>query len=127
MHARIPLFALVVALALGACSDTQPAPAAADAAPPTPAGLTAGKHAFTAADGSSMPYEVTGAGDATVVLIHCWMCDRTYWSEQVPVLAERYRTITLDLPGHGEASAGRLPGRSLALAKTSPRSYASST
>ena len=111
MHARTPLLVLVVALALAACSDTQPAPV--DAAPPTPSAqsaqsrLTAGKHTFTATDGSSIPYEVTGAGDATVVLVHCWMCDRTYWSAQVPVLAERYRTITLDLPGHGEASAGR--------------------
>jgi pimeloyl-ACP methyl ester carboxylesterase len=96
-----------LSLAVAACRDTSSAPAAADAATPTPSGLTAGKHTFTAADGSTIPYEVTGAGDATVVLVHCWMCDRTYWSAQVPVLAERYRTITLDLPGHGEASADR--------------------
>jgi pimeloyl-ACP methyl ester carboxylesterase len=62
---------------------------------------------FTVTDGSQIPYEVAGAGDATVVLVHCWMCNRSFWSEQVPVLAERYRTITLDLPGHGEASSGR--------------------
>lgn len=100
------MLTLVVGLALAACSDTQPATESAPA-PAVPAGLTAGRHVFTAADGSSIPYEVAGSGDATVVLVHCWMCDRTYWSAQVPVLAERYRTITLDLPGHGEASADR--------------------
>jgi pimeloyl-ACP methyl ester carboxylesterase len=100
---------LVVALALcfAACQGSPPAEDAAPPPPAVPTGLTAGAHVFTATDGSTMPYEVTGAGEATVVLVHCWMCDRSYWSAQVPVLAERYRTIALDLPGHGEASAGR--------------------
>jgi pimeloyl-ACP methyl ester carboxylesterase len=95
--------ALVVVISgmLAACDAAPPA------APPIPSGLTPGAHVFTAADGSTIPYEVAGAGDATVVLVHCWMCDRTFWSAQVPVLAERYRTLALDLPGHGEASAGR--------------------
>lgn len=69
--------------------------------------LTPGEHQWTAADGNVIPYTVTGAGDATVVLVHCWMCDRTFWSEQVPALSERYRTLALDLPGHGEATANR--------------------
>ena len=98
----------VFALSLGfvACEASPPA-AEAPATAEVPSGLSPGEHSFTTADGSTIPYEVTGTGDATVVLVHCWMCDRTYWSEQVPVLAERYRTITLDLPGHGEASATR--------------------
>jgi pimeloyl-ACP methyl ester carboxylesterase len=54
-----------------------------------------------------MPYAVVGGGEVTVVLVHCWMCDRTFWSTQVPVLAKSYRAVTLDLPGHGAASAER--------------------
>lgn len=103
--------ALVVCIALvfglAACKASPPAEEAAPPAPAVPTGLTPGAHTFTTADGSTLPYEVAGEGDATVVLVHCWMCDRSYWSAQVPVLAARYRTITLDLPGHGEASAGR--------------------
>jgi pimeloyl-ACP methyl ester carboxylesterase len=69
--------------------------------------LVAGEHTFTTADGNRMPYTVAGAGDVTVVLVHCWMCNRTFWSEQVPVLSRQYRTVAVDLPGHGDATADR--------------------
>jgi pimeloyl-ACP methyl ester carboxylesterase len=74
-----------------------------------PQGLVAGEHVWTTPDGIDMPYEVAGKTDAevTVVFVHCWMCDRTFWDAQLPVLAERYRTVTLDLPGHGEAGSDR--------------------
>ena len=63
---------------------------------------------YTTADGNRMPYEIAGRGDVTVLLVHCWMCDRTFWAAQVPVLAEHYRTIAIDLPGHGEATDARV-------------------
>src|SRR5690606_11828488 len=69
--------------------------------------LAPGEHAWKTADGNRMPYTVAGRGAATVVLVHCWMCERTFWSEQVPVLARHYRVLALDLPGHGEATAER--------------------
>jgi pimeloyl-ACP methyl ester carboxylesterase len=81
--------------------------------PPEPAeqsdkaALAPGEYTFTTGDGNRMPYTVAGSGEVTVVLVHCWMCDRTFWSEQVPVLAPHYRTIAVDLPGHGEATAER--------------------
>jgi pimeloyl-ACP methyl ester carboxylesterase len=76
---------------------------------PSNPGLTVGLHEWTTVDGNRMPYEVAGNSDAdfTVVLVHCWMCDRSFWNAQLPVLAEGYRTLTLDLPGHGEAMADR--------------------
>jgi pimeloyl-ACP methyl ester carboxylesterase len=46
-----------------------------------------------------------GSGKATVVLVHGWTCDSSSWDAQVPVLAKRYRVITLDLPGHGRSGA----------------------
>jgi pimeloyl-ACP methyl ester carboxylesterase len=74
-------------------------------------GLGAGLHDWTAPDGSRIPYEVAGNADAdvTVVMVHCWMCDRSFWDAQLPALADLYRTVTLDLPGHGEAPANRDP------------------
>ncbi len=71
--------------------------------------LEPGSHTWTASDGNRLPYDVGGDADAdtTVVLVHCWMCDRSFWQEQLPVLADGYRTVTLDLPGHGAASAER--------------------
>lgn len=62
---------------------------------------------WTTADGNRMPYDVSGDGDVTVLLVHCWMCDRSFWDAQIPLLEQQYRTIALDLPGHGEATAER--------------------
>jgi sigma-B regulation protein RsbQ len=52
-------------------------------------------------------YAVEGEGSPALVLIHCWACDRGYWSGQVPELAGYYQVVTLDLPGHGEAGGNR--------------------
>jgi len=82
------------------CATTPPPPKVDPA-------LTAGAHVWTTADGQSIPYTVAGRGDVTVVLVHCWMCEGSFWDAQVPELSARYRTIALDLPGHGRASATR--------------------
>jgi pimeloyl-ACP methyl ester carboxylesterase len=44
-----------------------------------------------------------GSGKQAVILVHGWTCDETSWDPQVPVLSEKYRVITLDLPGHGQS------------------------
>jgi len=36
-----------------------------------------------------------------------WMCDQTYWKNQVKQLAENYTVITVDLGGHGESGLSR--------------------
>jgi pimeloyl-ACP methyl ester carboxylesterase len=95
--------AFVLTTILSACNEASQEPTAATGN----AALAPGEQAFTTRDGNRMPYTVAGAGDVTIVLVHCWMCDRTFWSEQVPVLAPQYRTIAVDLPGHGDATAER--------------------
>lgn len=99
-------------MVLAACNGAPPEPAApepqADQAETAgTAELQPGEHEWTTADSNRMPYTVAGEGGVTVLLVHCWMCDRSFWSKQVPVLAEKYRTIAIDLPGHGEATANR--------------------
>jgi pimeloyl-ACP methyl ester carboxylesterase len=56
-------------------------------------------------DGLNIYSASAGSGTATVVLVHGWTCDSSSWDAQVPVLATRYRVITLDLPGHGRSGA----------------------
>lgn len=109
----VALLALSI-VTLAACNEPQqaadPSPSndpATQAATGPDQRLAPGEYSWTTADGNSMPYTIAGDGDTTVLLVHCWMCNRRFWSEQVPVLATRYRTIAIDLPGHGEATADR--------------------
>lgn len=96
--------ACVASLALVAACGSEPQPIEST---PQSSALTTGEHVWTTADGNRIPYEVSGEGDVNVLLVHCWMCDRSFWSSQIPELSKSYRTIALDLPGHGQATAKR--------------------
>ncbi len=58
---------------------------------------------------SPLSHHHHGSGDP-VLLLHGLGSSAADWQLQVPVFAERYRVLTLDLPGHGRspAPAGRL-------------------
>ena len=58
-------------------------------------------------DGTSIHYEVTGEGEPTLVLIHGWSCDATYWREQIAPFAASHRVVTVDLAGHGASGLER--------------------
>ncbi len=61
-------------------------------------------------DGKDVYYEISGKGAKTVVMIHGWTCDHTFWSAQIQAFSEQYKVIALDLPGHGRsAPAGAYP------------------
>ncbi len=52
-------------------------------------------------DGAVINYQVSGTGDTTLLLVHGSYIDQTYWKAQVDHFKNRYRVVTLDLPGHG--------------------------
>jgi pimeloyl-ACP methyl ester carboxylesterase len=54
-------------------------------------------------DGAKIHWTSHGSAKQAVILVHGWTCDDTSWDPQVPVLSEKYRVITLDLPGHGQS------------------------
>jgi pimeloyl-ACP methyl ester carboxylesterase len=66
---------------------------------------TAGPVSAATVDGMRIQSAVAGAGNRTVILVHGWTCDSSSWDAQVPVLARRYRVITIDLPGHGKSDS----------------------
>ena len=57
------------------------------------------------ADGVNLHWSATGNGKKAVILVHGGMCDESFWSRQVPTLAQKYRVISLDLPGHGQSGS----------------------
>lgn len=89
--------ALVVPLLALACAS--PAPVA----PPRDRDTR-----FTAAaDGVPIAYSVTGSGPTTVVFLHGWSADRSYWDAQADAFAGTRRVVTIDLGGHGESGRQR--------------------
>lgn len=52
-------------------------------------------------------YQEQGQGDTTLLFIHGWCIDGTYWNEQLHYFSEQYRCIALDLPGFGKSTAER--------------------
>jgi pimeloyl-ACP methyl ester carboxylesterase len=56
-----------------------------------------------AVDGAKIHWTSKGSAKQAVILVHGWTCDETSWDPQVPVLSQKYRVITLDLPGHGQS------------------------
>ena len=64
-------------------------------------------HVVPSKDGSSISYEIYGAGEPTLVFVHGWSCDARYWRAQLPHFAKNYRVVTLDLAGHGHSGTTR--------------------
>lgn len=55
-------------------------------------------------NGITLAYEDRGVG-LPVVFLHAFPLNRTMWAGQQAALSSRYRTIALDLRGHGESDA----------------------
>jgi len=60
-----------------------------------------------ASDGVPIVWETHGHGAPTLVLIHCWCGNRSFWKNQVDELARDHQVITFDLPGHGDSGHDR--------------------
>lgn len=63
---------------------------------------------FAEFDGARVHYTVEGGGPVSILQIHGWACDATFWRLQTPeFVKEQYRVIAVDLPGHGQSEAPR--------------------
>jgi pimeloyl-ACP methyl ester carboxylesterase len=57
---------------------------------------------LSAASVDGIPIHSAAAGNGpALVFVHGWTCDSSSWAAQVPAFDNKYRVITLDLPGHG--------------------------
>ncbi len=57
--------------------------------------------------GVNIAYNDTKKGDTTLVFVHGWGINKTYWENQDTVFARHYRVVTMDLPGFGESGKNR--------------------
>jgi pimeloyl-ACP methyl ester carboxylesterase len=57
--------------------------------------------------GVNIAYTDEGHGDTTLLFIHGWDLDKSYWSNQVTHFKDHYRVVAMDLPGFGESGTNR--------------------
>ena len=67
----------------------------------TPATDVIAHDSTSSADGVMVHYRVHGSGENTMVLVHGWSCDQSYWDAQVEGFIADFKVVTLDLGGHG--------------------------
>ncbi len=71
------------------------------------AGCCGGQDSVSSLDGVPIVFEKIGEGDVSLVLVHGWCCDQTYWRDQATALSDSFTVVTLDLAGHGKSGMGR--------------------
>lgn len=59
------------------------------------------------ADGVAIHYQARGKGEPSLVFIHGWGADSSYWNEQQAHFEGRHTVLALDLAGHGDSGIGR--------------------
>jgi pimeloyl-ACP methyl ester carboxylesterase len=64
-------------------------------------------HVVLSKDGTPISYEVCGAGEPTLVLVHGWSGDSRYWRAQIPHFSKKHRIVVVDLAGHGHSGMSR--------------------
>jgi pimeloyl-ACP methyl ester carboxylesterase len=55
--------------------------------------------------GVTIAFDDTGGSGVPLVMLHGWMCDRTFMSQQVAAFSAHHRVVAMDLRGHGESDA----------------------
>ncbi|HUR50270.1 MAG TPA: alpha/beta hydrolase, partial [Acidimicrobiales bacterium] len=62
-----------------------------------------------AARGAEITYDIRSGGSPTVAFIHGWGCRRRYWNGVIDALGEPGTFVSIDLPAHGDSTAGDAP------------------
>ena len=52
-------------------------------------------------------YVEEGKGDLTLLFIHGWCINSSYWSSQIKYFSRQYKVIAIDLPGFGKSTSIR--------------------
>lgn len=96
---------LIAAAALLSCSCGGAPDSAREARADAP--QTAESEARVVNKGVSIAHKSCAGGDTTLLFVHGWAIDQTYWSGQMEEFCPEYHVVTMDLPGHGESGKNR--------------------
>jgi pimeloyl-ACP methyl ester carboxylesterase len=58
-------------------------------------------------NGVKISYTTCGEGDTTLLFIHGWCINKTYWQPQLQRFCPRYKVVAIDLPGFGQSGRNR--------------------
>lgn len=58
-------------------------------------------------EGVYIPHLECGNGEVTLLFVHGWCIDQSYWSNQIDELCKTYKVVSIDLPGFGNAGKNR--------------------
>lgn len=58
-------------------------------------------------DGVKIAYTDNGAGNITLLFVHGWCINKSYWTNQISFFSPKYRVVTVDLPGFGSSGKNR--------------------
>jgi pimeloyl-ACP methyl ester carboxylesterase len=102
MRTLIALCALLVAATFAPAAPAQEADA-----PTQEKQITVTKESLKTKDGVTIVYDYRGEGDTTLVFLHGWACNRTFFKHQLDEFAGDYKVVAIDLAGHGESGTSR--------------------
>jgi pimeloyl-ACP methyl ester carboxylesterase len=61
----------------------------------------------TRVNNTTIAYNQYGNGDTTLLFIHGWCINKEYWNDQSKYFSDKYKVVTLDLPGFGQSGKNR--------------------
>lgn len=67
--------------------------------------------------GVKIDYTDNGKGDTTLLFVHGWCINKSYWTDQVAFFSKKYRVVTMDLPGFGKSGKNRTAWNTVTFGK----------
>jgi len=99
MKPTILLPFLISLLLLTSCSNPQETEASSQPAIPEEIKLNN--------EGVFIHHQLYGEGDTTLVFVHGWCIDQSYWDQQIAALKDQYQILAIDLVGFGMSGKNR--------------------
>ena len=65
------------------------------------------KNAAIKVNNIDIVYDECGKADTTLLFVHGWCINKEYWNDQSAFFCDRYKVVTLDLPGFGRSGKNR--------------------